>query len=199
MKSGGTARIRPDQVYAWRGPSLLLTNDRGECGEDDPLSGFYFREARHLRTLRLEVNGERPWLCEVGAFAPDALDFVFVHPERTRFGGGGSGQSGGEVETDARGIPYRALDLRLGYRVRIASLEVSLAIANGSDREVEVLLSWFLGADFADLQEAHGGSREQNAGVDAVAENPALSFRYLHPNLSLATRVSPWEGRAWKF
>lgn len=194
----GTVRIRPEQVYAWRGPSLLVTNTPGECGEDDPLSGFYFREARHLRTLRLEVNGERPWLCEAGASAPDALDFVFVHPERTRFGGGGSGQSGDEVETDAHGIPYRALDLRLSYRVRIASLEVSLTIANGSDREAEVLLAWFLSADFADLQEAHGGEREQIAGVDTAAENPALCFRYIYPHLPLATRVVPAEGGAWR-
>ena len=58
------AAVRPDLLYAWRGPCLLLTNTRGECGTDQPLSGFYFREARHLHTLALEINGHPPWLCE---------------------------------------------------------------------------------------------------------------------------------------
>ena len=32
-----TARIRPEMVYAWRGPSLLITDNRGECGDDETL------------------------------------------------------------------------------------------------------------------------------------------------------------------
>ena len=58
------AAVRLDTACAWRGGTLLVTNSRGECGPDDPLSGFYVREVRHLRTLRFEINGERPWMCE---------------------------------------------------------------------------------------------------------------------------------------
>ena len=61
------ARVRPDLLYAWKGPSLLLTNTRGECGVHPSLSGYYFREARFLRTLRVEIDGEPPWLCEAAA------------------------------------------------------------------------------------------------------------------------------------
>ena len=43
--------IQPDIRSAWCGPSLLVVNTRGECGEEAPLTGYYFREARHLRTL----------------------------------------------------------------------------------------------------------------------------------------------------
>ena len=46
------ALIRPGQLYG-KGPSLLLVDPRGECGEAEQLSGYYFREARFLRTLRL--------------------------------------------------------------------------------------------------------------------------------------------------
>lgn len=49
--------IRPELLYAWQGSSLLIVNTRGECGSDQPLSGFYFREARFLRTLVLEITG----------------------------------------------------------------------------------------------------------------------------------------------
>src|SRR5688572_4819744 len=59
--------IRPDLRYAWYGPALLVTNTRGECGGDQTLSGFFFRETRFLRELRLEIDGQRPWLCASGA------------------------------------------------------------------------------------------------------------------------------------
>jgi hypothetical protein len=60
---------------------------RGECGPEHPLSGFYFREARFLRTLRLEINGERPWLCETASRDPQSLAMNFVHPEIKSPGG----------------------------------------------------------------------------------------------------------------
>ena len=83
------AAVRPDLLYAWLGPSLLITNTRGECGPDQQLSGFYFREARHLRTLALAINGRPLWLCEAASLDPTSLAFTFVYPEITNPGGGG--------------------------------------------------------------------------------------------------------------
>ena len=116
------ALIRPGQLYAWRGPSLLVVNTRGECGDDDQLSGYYFREARFLRTLRLEINGHSPWPCEATLLEPHALAFTCIYPELTEFGGGGSGQSGDDVSEDADGIPHRALSLRVVQMVSIGGL-----------------------------------------------------------------------------
>ena len=62
--------VRSELLYAWNGPSLLITNPRGECGHDHTLSGFIFREPRYLRTLRLLINGEAPWLCEADVEDP---------------------------------------------------------------------------------------------------------------------------------
>jgi hypothetical protein len=101
------ALVRPDILYAWKGPSLVIVSMRGECGPEHPLSGFYFREARFLRTLRLEINGERPWLCETASLDPQSLAMNFVHPEIKSPGGGGSGQSGDDETLDGRGIPER--------------------------------------------------------------------------------------------
>ena len=54
---------------------------RGECSPELPLSGFYLREARFVRTLRLKISGERSWLCEAASVDPESLAMNFVHPE----------------------------------------------------------------------------------------------------------------------
>jgi len=190
--------IRPELFYAWKGQSFLVVNTRGECGDDQTLSGFYFREARHLRTLRLDVNGEPPWLCEATAEDPATLHFTFAHPELTEFGGGGSGQSGDEVTTDSRGIPYRALDLRLEARVGVAGLDVILTVANRSARLVELTIGWTLDADFADIEEAQSGKREQHAAVTRSGGAGELRFTYEHVRLPYATTVSAGGAGAWQ-
>ncbi|MFL5577431.1 MAG: glycogen debranching N-terminal domain-containing protein [Gemmatimonadaceae bacterium] len=189
--------VGPGVLCAWKGQSLLVVNARGECGDDEALSGFYFREARYLRTLRLEIDGERPWLCETAALEPDLLRFAYVHPELTEFGGGGTGQSQDGVTTDARGIPHRSLDLRATYRVGVAGLEVALAVTNRSARVARITLGWALDADFADIQEAQGGRREQEAAVTRRSDGGTLCLAYAHDRLPYRTRLSaggpgPW-------
>jgi glycogen debranching enzyme len=184
-----SATVRPDLLYAWCGPSLLITNSRGECGPDEQLSGFYFREARHLCTLAPEVNGHRLWLCEAASTAPAALAFSFVHPEITAPGGGGTGQAGDEEGVDADGIPERSLDIRLSYRVTVAGLAAGLTITNRARRTVTCEVAWILGADFADIQEAQSGRREQQGSVDTAARPGCVTLAYRHPQLSLVTCV----------
>jgi glycogen debranching enzyme len=185
-------------LYAWKGPSLLITDGRGDCGDHEPLSGYYFREARFLRTLRLEIDGVSPWLCEAASVAPDTMAFTYVHPELTTFGGGGTGQAGDETTYDAHGIPHRALDLRVRLTARVADVLVALTIANRSRQLVECEVAWVLGADFADILEAHEGARAWEGPIDVTAQDGALEFRCVHPHLPYATRVSatPGEWRA---
>jgi hypothetical protein len=68
------------------GDSLFITKTRGECGDDQTLSGHYFREARFLRTLRLEIDGGRAWLCEAATIEPHMLSFSYVYPEVAEYG-----------------------------------------------------------------------------------------------------------------
>jgi hypothetical protein len=170
------ALIRPGQLYAWKGPSLLLVDTRGNCGEGEPLSRYYFREARFLRTLRLAINGRSPWPCEVSLLEPHALAFTYIYPELAEFGGGGSGQSGDDVSTDADGIPHRALSLRGMYTLSIARLIASLTIRNHSTRRVEADIAWILDADFADIQEAHEDRRDQRGDVRRETSDDRLTF-----------------------
>jgi glycogen debranching enzyme len=176
---------------------LLVVNTRGECGGDEQLSGYYFREARFLRTLRLEVNGHSPWPCEATVLEPHVLAFTSIYPELAEFGGGGSGQSGDEVSTDADGIPHRALSLRVVHTVSIGGLTVRLTISNHATRRVETDLTWRLDADFADIQEAHGGRREQQADVQPRIDGGQLQLTYQHPQLKYRTVVAPTGSGPW--
>jgi hypothetical protein len=183
------ALVRSDILYAWKGPSLLVVNMRGECGLGHPLSGYYFREARFLRTLRFEINGEAPWLCEAASLDPDSLALNFVHPEIKSPGGGGTGQSGDEETLDVRGIPERSLDIRLSYRVEVAALEIKLMITNRARSPVRFELSWDLGTDYADIQEAQAGKREQEGRIDLAGRDDGVEFIYRHAQLPYRTKV----------
>ncbi|HEY3161732.1 MAG TPA: glycogen debranching N-terminal domain-containing protein [Vicinamibacterales bacterium] len=152
------AAVRPDTLYAWSGPSLLVVNTRGECGEDQRLTGYYFRETRFLRTLQLRVNGHAPWPCEAASIAPDTLAFTYVHPEITEPSGGGTGQAGDEETTGRDGVPERAIDIRVTYAVRAGWLDVRAAIANRSRRTLRLAVSWTISADFTDIQEAEAST-----------------------------------------
>jgi glycogen debranching enzyme len=184
-----TVIVRAGILYAWRGPSLLIVTNDGVSGAAEPLSGFYHREARFLSELRLTLNGTAPWLCECAAVQPDLLAFNFVYPELSAPGGGGTGQSDDEEHLDARGTPERALDIRLNYRVRVASLDVRIVVTNRSRREIRADLRCALAADFADLLESQSGTREQNASVERLTTASSLEFLYRHPQLPYRTEL----------
>ena len=190
------AAIRPELQYAWYGPALLITNQRGECGRDQALSGFYFRETRFLRDLRLEIDGRRPWLCASGAGEQRTLAFSLSHPELHGYTGGGSGTGGDEVPRDERGVPNRALDLLARYELSFRGLEVTLRITNRSLADVTVDLAWCLGADFADLMEAlEGGPREQPRVAEVTERD--LHYRLDDAGPAFQTDISAAGGGQW--
>jgi hypothetical protein len=183
--------VRPQMLYAWRGPSLVIVDTRGECGDRDALTGYYFREARFLRTLQLRIDGEQPWLCEAASVAPALLSFVYTYPEVAEYGGGGTGQSGDEVPENANGIPQRALSIAVTIAVHVHGLEITSSIANHANRTVDFELAWMVGADFADIQEAQSSKRQQQADVEQRSTHDGVSFVYRHEKLrySAAIRV----------
>jgi glycogen debranching enzyme len=190
--------IRPRILYAWRGPSFVIVDMRGECGDGEPLSGYYFREARFLRTLQLRIDGEEPWLCEAASVAPALLTFVYTYPEVAEYGGGGSGQSGDETPHNGKGIPQRALSIDATIALHAHGMNVSVAIANHADRAVTFELEWRLGADFADIQEAQASARQQEARVDARATGNRVSFAYAHEQLHYQSLVHVDGEQGWR-
>src|SRR4030095_16561836 len=164
----GAVKIRPGLPYAWYGPSVLITNNQGECGPDETLSGYFFRETRFLRELRLEINGQRPCVCAAAAAMQQTLAFNLSYPEQLGYSGGGSGTGGAEIPRDDCGIPHRALDLLAQYEVTVQGFDVSLRIANRTAENIVVDLAWCLGADYADVLEALEGRRQQEFAVSEV-------------------------------
>lgn len=190
--------IRSHERHAWHGQSLLITDQRGDCDDENSLTGYYFRETRYLRALRFEIDGQQPWLCESASAEPESLHFNYVHPELTEFGGGGSGQSQDAVSRDARGLPHRCLDVLLEYRVSVTSLDATVRVTNRSRETVSIEVAWKVDADFADIQEALEGRRQQDAGVDTRAEAAQLEFLYRHPDLPYRTVVRVGGGARWE-
>jgi glycogen debranching enzyme len=198
MSKHTLAHVRAEQRYAWRGPSLLVTTLQGECEERDLLSGYYFREARHLRTLRLLINGDTPWLCAEATAGHDELVFAYVYPELRSFGGGGTDVSDDTTWKDDHGVTQRGVDVRLRHRVDVASLETTVAVANRTTERIELTVTWVLGADFADIQEALSGTREQRADVVCEPVGAGLRFKYLHDRLPLETAVAAGGAGEWR-
>ena len=166
-------------------------------GTRDSLTGYYFREARFLHTCRLELDGEAPWLCESAAVSPDTLDFAYTHPEIAAYGGGGTGQSGDEEPRNARGIPQRAIDVRVRYRLGLNHLRISATVANRARHPVEIEMAWRFDADFADIQEAQSGKREQHAELQTETTDCGVDFTYRHERLRYRTSVDAGRVHRW--
>lgn len=192
------AMVGAGTLAAWSGPSLLAVTPQGRCGDEEPLTGYYFREARFLRTLRIEVDGETPWLCEAASVSPSALAFIYSYPEITDFGGGGSGSSGDEIPVNGRGIPQRALAIDVSYTVGCDGLTVSVRATNHAKSTVECELAFVLDTDFADIQEALSGRRQQDAPVSRKAGDAGIAFAYEHDRLHYVSTVQVTAHHAWR-
>ncbi|MGH7649578.1 MAG: glycogen debranching N-terminal domain-containing protein [Gemmatimonadaceae bacterium] len=191
------SHVLADARYAWYGPSLLIATARGECNDSHPLSGYYFREARHLSVLRLEVNGGAPWLCSDGITSQHQLDFVYVYPEMTQFGGGGTDVGQDASTRDEHGVTQRSVDIRIRERLRFDGVDVTLILANRSAFTTDLEIAWIVDADFADIQEAFASARQQEAPVEREPMEHGLRFRYRHPKLDLSTAVRATGASEW--
>ena len=180
---------------AWSGPAMLVLDGSGSAGAA-PLSGFFFRQTRFLRTLRLEIEGEVPYPCSIVEASPDTIETTAIFPEVDRGGGGGSG-SGGDGER--HGVLHRAVDLRSRFVVRPASAEVQVTLTSRWQERVALEVAWVLSADFASVDEAEFGQRDDAASpVEVTAAPSGVVFRYLHPQLPLETQVGA-DGAEWRF
>ncbi len=168
---------------------MIVVDAEGVAGDLDD-SGFFFRQTRYLRELRLELFGEPAHLCSVVETAPNELELAYVYPEKK---GGGSDRGGAK-----HGIRYRDLDLRVSYRVRANGLRVTLRITNRWLEDATVDLGWRLSADFADYGEIFGG-RKQNARIRTKKQGTTVRFQYQHRELPLETVVRIDGPGLWKF
>lgn len=178
------AAIRPDTRYTWCGPSTLIIGTDGWAGSH-PLSGFYFRQARFLRTLQLQIKGEPPHVCSIAETAPHELELSALHPEVREGGGGGSGS--GRIGMHD-GMLFRNLDIRVRYTVRPASLRVTLLLGNRWQDALDLELAWLLAADYASVDDAQF-DRAPDPSSTVVAAEGGVDFRCQLSGLPFETHV----------
>jgi glycogen debranching enzyme len=186
------ARIRPRLLYGWCGSSLLVVDPEGRVSGG--LTGWYFRQTRFLSALALELNGARPYFCSAAEAAPGKLELAYIFPPVEKGGGGGSG-SGASGARD--GLLFRNLDVRLGFELHPASLDVVLCITSRW-QDVEALeVAWFLGADYATVDEAHFAYRDRELHVTEEPMESGMLFRSRDPRFPLETQVVG-SGTRWR-
>jgi glycogen debranching enzyme len=195
-----TVDVRAEMLYAWNGSSLLIVSPNGTAGSDLGLSGFYYREARFLRTFDLTLNGVRPWLCEAAQLDPTRLAFVYLHPELADFGGGGTGQSQDEESIDEHGLPHRSVSVSVTYVVRRRGLSVAISVANHARRNVSFDAALPFDADFLDIQDAFPpAAAPPRARVDAERARDCLVFTHRHERLPYRTTIDPGASAGWRW
>jgi glycogen debranching enzyme len=183
------AENRPQTYFAWRGPSMIVLDAEGFAGGVEE-SGFFFRQTRFVRDLRLELFKEAPHLCSIAETAPNELECFYVYPEKK---GGGSDRGG-----ERYGIPYGALDIGITYRIRANGALAALRITNRFIRELTVDLGWRISADFADRDEV-SGDRKQFAEVGIRQDENVVRFRYQHRQLPFETVIRIIGPGIWEF
>lgn len=198
MRTPAEAHTSTHGRHAWCGPSVLAVAPDGWCGAE-PVTGYFFREARHLSLLRLELFGETPVHASTVEAEPTRLEATYLYPPVSARGGGGSGSGGGSRH---HGLLERSLDLALVHRVGPGSLEVDAFLTSRWDDDMEVEVRWRLAADFADLMEVTGGDEPIAGEVLTEGDRGGVTFRPRRSDLPLATRVRAYDDReegAWRW
>jgi len=185
------AQIRADVRYLWCGPALLVLEPDGTAGSH-PLTGFYFRQARFLRTLRLLVNGTRPHVCSIAECSPRELEIACIFPEVDRGGGGGSG-SGRLAAKD--GITYRNIDIVLRFCIHPASLDVTVTLTSRW-QDIDLEVAWEVSADFASIDDALFMQPATLGSVEAVPRQDGVRFELANSMLPFETVVQ-CAGSVW--
>lgn len=175
MTSEIMVRVYPDLLFAYYERSLLITDRKGEIGGS--LEGLYDHDTRLLSRYRFLVHGVAPRLDALSAVDPySTLGYYVCTPV-----------ADGEDARDTLGLAKFENDRQVVIRVARfvgQGLHEDIEITNHGMSEARLELAWELAADFADLLEARGDQRRQEAPVDTAWEAPgALRFTYRHPRL----------------
>jgi glycogen debranching enzyme/short-subunit dehydrogenase len=182
-------QIRPDIRTAWLGPTMLVLDTHGKADSANPLTGFYFRETRYLRTMALRIHDVMPHLCAIATPSPSEIDVSYVYPEIAQDGAGGSGTAG-EEPIDEYGIANRSIQLRVHYQLRVHGIDVSIELSNHGLEPASLSLTLELGSDFADLLDVKGETEAKpRASTRAEFHGGHLELDFEHEALRYATII----------
>src|SRR5829696_779729 len=171
MPHGLALRARANQHFAYSGRSVLIADLAGRVTGQGS-EGFYVENTRLLSRHELTVDG-RP------------LEPVAASPVE------GSALLAYAQVPEGPTVPRGAVAIEMSCFVGEGLREV-LRLENYSARETaRFALSIHLAADFADIEEAQQGRRQQTADVETCwdAARQELRFRYTHPRLDWAVVI----------
>ncbi len=163
-------RARADQHHAYSGRTVLITGLDGSITGGS--EGLYVEDTRLLAREHWTINGQS--LKPAGASPVEGDSFLAY----------------AEVPKGA-GVPQSAVYVELARFVG-EGMRTEFRITNYSVEEVARLdLAIHLTADFADINEAQAGKRQQTAEVETSwnAARQEVIFRYCHPRLDRAVAV----------
>jgi glycogen debranching enzyme len=171
-------RVYPDLLFAYHGHSLLITDRMGTI--TGGLAGLYEHDVRLISHYKLLVNGHEPRFDAVSAVDSYSTLAYYVAPPTPD----------ASVKQDAQGLLEHELDRQVVVRVARfvgQGLHEDVEVTNHGLTEANFELAWELAADFADLVEARGGERQQEAPVavdwQLTDEGGELRLTYQHPQL----------------
>ena len=184
--------IRPTDLITHRGYAVLVTDTRGWI--DGPKEGFFFHQTRYLSHFSMKVDGVKPKF--VSANTVDHHFLTAHHLARSPVGRG-AGPTPEDDSSTGGEIVEKAIEVQINTFVG-DGLHLDIIVTNHALAPANVSVSLDFKADFADLNEAQAGERQQiglrerirsaagaHSGNDACGE---LALRYMHPDLQLGTR-----------
>jgi glycogen debranching enzyme len=184
---------RPTDLITHRGYAVLVTDTQGWIGGEK--EGFFLHQTRYLSHFSMKIEGADPKFISANTVDHHFLTAYHFAPSPAGRAGGPTpeddGSTGGEVV-------QKGIELHINTLVG-DGLHLDIIVTNHSLAPTTVSVSLDVMADFADLNEAQAGERQQNALVERIWRASAsakdedargeLAFRYAHPDLQLATRL----------
>ena len=185
--------VRPTDLITHRGYAVLVTDTRGWIGGGK--EGFFFHQTRYLSRFAVKIDDADPTFVSANAVDHHFLTAYHLAPSPAGRTAGATpdddNNSGGE-------IAHKGIELQINAFVG-DGLHLDIIVTNHALISTTVSVSLDFKADFADLNEAQAGKRQQNGLVERVWDGAdmkkgeeargELGFRYKHPKLQLGTRL----------
>ena len=186
--------VRPTDLITHRGYAVLVTDTRGWIrGEKE---GFFFHQTRYLSHFGIKIDAADPKFVSANTVDHHFLTAYHLAPSPA---GHAAGPSPDDDSSSGGEIVQKGIELQINAFVG-DGLHLDIIVTNHALTSTAVSVSLDFQADFADLNEAQAGKRQQNGlvervwrGADAQEGEDAqgeLTFRYEHPKLKLGTRLT---------
>ena len=189
--------VRPRDLVTHQGFAVLITDICGAIQEG--LQGFFLHQTRFLSRFRINIGTEQPVF--VSANKVDHHSFIAYYLAPTPVGKpAGANRHLPKAPTDE--IVDKAIEIQLNAFVG-GGLHCDILVTNHALAPTEIPLALDVAADFADLEEAIAGRRQQIGPVTRdwasgrEDRGGRLEFTYKHPHLFLSAALETRGGDEW--